>query len=75
MFGKALESYKQTWNEFSFAGKILEILGGIILILGLLGMVIIECNGGNGKGYILVLVSIVVARLLREAIKLTKAHR
>lgn len=72
---KAIENHKQMWKEFSPAGKILEILGCIVLILGLISMVVIECNGGNGIGFTILLVSIIVARVLREAIKLTRAQR
>ena len=61
-----IEKFKQQWNDLSKVEKIIEIFVCLIMILGLVGMIIINSKGGNGtKVFYISLAIYVLFRLVK----------
>ena len=69
-FRKLVENEKQIWEELSNLGRVLYVLNLLVLIVGLIGIVILD-----EKGMKFWLICFGVSILLRLSIKLTEMYR
>lgn len=70
---RKIEEDKQEWDYLSDLGRVLQMLLWAVLFLGLIGMIIINCNGGNGSKFWFG--CWVIALLLELITRLTKWYR
>ena len=69
-FKKLVENEKQIWEEISNLGRVLYVLNLVVLIVGLIGIVVLDENGTKFW-----LVCMGISIFLRVGIKLTKPYR
>ena len=70
---KLINKYRETWDSLSTVGKIFEITACVLLFLGLVLLIIIDCRRGNG---LLVWIGVVLVAAIFEILALlTRMHR